>query len=304
MTFGGGGQTNSYDSRNITYGADGRPVTNNSYGDVGSNGNLTANGSNNTTINGTLSTPRTGVGTCSSSNVTAETLIGQASVAGGLIHLAQPVTYPSPPSPSPMPPVGTAVKFQGSCPAAAGASCVMEQRNGTGPLVPTLDPSLTGGVITLSEVETNANTTLVLKGGHYNLNSLKMNGQTTIYIDPTNGPVVIDVAGLDSNGQPLSTPVMINGGGMVTNTFKPTDFIVRYGGTGEVQLNGGEKAAALVYAPKASGKFTGSADLYGAVVVKQLTDMGGAQIHYDIAMKNDALTAGNYMLSAFTWKNY
>ena len=47
-----------------------------------------------------------------------------------------------------------------------------------------------------------------------------------------------------------------------------------------------------------------AADLYGSIVVKQMTATGGASIHYDRRLAKSALTAGNYMMSAFTWKNY
>ena len=60
MNFGGGGTTNSYDSSNMTM-QGGAPVVAASGGNVGTNGNLAENG-NPTTINGSLSTPRTGTG--------------------------------------------------------------------------------------------------------------------------------------------------------------------------------------------------------------------------------------------------
>ena len=72
LTFGGGGTTDSYDSSTVTY-SGGNVVTQSYGGNVGTNGNLSTNG-NPTTINGNLSTPRTGVGRCSSNNVTAWTV--------------------------------------------------------------------------------------------------------------------------------------------------------------------------------------------------------------------------------------
>src|SRR5262249_22392444 len=68
LSFGGGGTTDSYDSSQ--YSGAGTPAFQNSGGNVGTNGNLTESGSK-TTINGSLSTPRAGVGTCSTSTVTA-----------------------------------------------------------------------------------------------------------------------------------------------------------------------------------------------------------------------------------------
>jgi len=71
----------------------------NSFGNVGTNGNLTTNGSP-TTINGNLSTPRTGTGTCTTNNVTAWT-DNAGTVNGSIIELPQPVTYPTPVIPHP-----------------------------------------------------------------------------------------------------------------------------------------------------------------------------------------------------------
>jgi hypothetical protein len=89
LTFGGGGSTDSYDSSSFTL-SGGSPVTQASGGSVGTNGNLSTNG-NPTTINGNLSTPRTGVGSCTSNNVTAWTS-GSGHVTGSIIELPQAVT--------------------------------------------------------------------------------------------------------------------------------------------------------------------------------------------------------------------
>src|SRR6266404_9706052 len=83
LNFGGGGQTNSYDDTAALVG--GLPVTTTTFGNVGTNGNLTTGGSG-TVINGTLSTPNTGVGTCSAGNVDAWSGT-TGTVAGGLVKL-------------------------------------------------------------------------------------------------------------------------------------------------------------------------------------------------------------------------
>jgi hypothetical protein len=171
----------------------------------------------------------------------------------------------------------------------------------TGGPFPTLTPS---GTMILSEVTTNSNSTLVLKGGDYTFNSLSMEGQSKIIVYPGTGDVRINIVGRNADGSTMATPLKITGGGIVNTDFKPTELQFIYAGTGEIQLAGGENTSALIYAPNAVGRFTGGADLYGAVVVKQLADLGGAEIHYDVSLKNDAMTAGQYMLSAFTWKNY
>ena len=58
---------------------------------------------NPTTINGSLSTPRSGVGACTANNVTAETISGNATVTNGLNQLSQPVQFPTPAAPNPLP---------------------------------------------------------------------------------------------------------------------------------------------------------------------------------------------------------
>ncbi len=291
LSFAGGATTNSYDSTAALSG--GTPVIGNYGGNVGSNGNLTEVGST-TVVQGSLSTPRQGVGACTANNVTAQTTTGGATVSGGLNQLSQNVSYPTPPAPNPLPPT-TSVGFtqSGGCPAGFGAACSPSTGGST------LNPALssTPGTITMGNVTTNGSSTVHLRAGTYIVNSLTMNGNSKIVIDT--GPVIFQVAGV---GQ--TTPITITGQGLVNNTFRPTDLQFIYGGTGEVQLAGGDNTSGLFYAPNATAAITGGADLYGAIVVKKLTEAGGAAIHYDRRLQNDALTAGNYMLSAFTWKSY
>jgi len=105
MNFGGGGTTDSYDSSNMTLHS-GVPVVAATGGNVGTNGNLAENG-NPTTINGSLSTPRTGTGTCSSGNVTAWT-DSSGTVTGGLVDLPQQVNYRTPTQQGATPPTDSA----------------------------------------------------------------------------------------------------------------------------------------------------------------------------------------------------
>jgi hypothetical protein len=130
-----------------------------------------------------------------------------------------------------------------------------------------------------------------------------MEAGSKIYID--SGPVVINVEGVDASGNPLTTPVQITGQGIVNTSFKSTDLQIVYGGTGEISLEGGEKTSAVVYAPNASAKITGNkTDLYGAIIVHELKDSGGAQIHYDRHLKTLLMVPGDFTMSAFTWKSY
>jgi hypothetical protein len=288
LSFNGGATTNSYNSTAPLVG--GTPVFSSSSGNVGTNGNLTEVGST-TIINGSLSTPRTGVGACTAANVTAQTISGGAQVTYGLNQLSQSVTYPTPPDPNPLPPT-TSVGFtqNGGCP--AGVSGCTASTDGA-----TLDPSTAGGTISLGNVTTNGSSVVHLKAGTYIVNSVTMNGNSKIVVD--SGPVIIKVAGVGE-----TTPITITGQGLVNSTYNPTDLQFIYGGTGNVTLAGGDQTTGLFYAPNATGKISGGADLYGAIVLNKLTETGGAAIHYDRNLQNSAVTAGNYMLSAFTWKTY
>jgi Tfp pilus assembly protein PilX len=288
LSFAGGATTNSYDSSAALVG--GVPVTSDSGGNVGTNGNLTEVG-NPTTINGSLSTPRTGVGACTSNNVTAQTISGAATVTGGLTQLSQPITYPTPALPNPLPPT-TNVSFtqNGGCPAGV-PSCTVSANGAT------LDAA--GGTLTLGNITTVGGSNLQITGGTYVVNSITMAGNSKITVVPGTGPVVFNVV-----GQGVTTPITITGQGLVNGTYNPSNLQFVYAGTGNISMAGGEQSAALFYAPNATGAIAGGADLWGAIVVRRLTATGGASIHYDRRLQTDRLAAGNYMLSAFTWKNY
>ncbi len=147
----------------------------------------------------------------------------------------------------------------------------------------------------------NANMTVTLKPGNYEFNSFTQNGNSKMVIEnnPSADPVVIKIAGQDT-----TTAIKINGGGVENETYDPQKLKFVYGGEGDVILAGGEKTSALFYAPNANAKFSGGSDVYGAVVVKYLTETGGAEIHYDRRLQSKGLMAGNHMMSAFTWKTY
>jgi hypothetical protein len=92
LKFSGGSSVKSYDSS--TYSGSGTPASSTTGGNVGTNGNLTESGG--ATIYGTLSTPRVGVGSCSSGNVSAETTSGGATITGGLVQLPAAASVPTP----------------------------------------------------------------------------------------------------------------------------------------------------------------------------------------------------------------
>jgi Tfp pilus assembly protein PilX len=301
LTFGGNELINSYDSTAAL--ASGQPVYSTSGGNVGTNGNMTLSGQ--ATINGTLSTPRTGVGTCTNGNVDALTQGGQATVTGGLVQLPQTVVLDTPPPPSPMPPTSS-TSFTKNTGCAGAGSCTFTTVSGKD------IATLTGGTtpntaLTLGDVSVSTQGTLHLTGGaaagsvrYYNFNSISVGSQSSIIIDGP-GAVILNIAG---TGQ--STPIDFSGGSVTNSStsFDPSLFQVVYGGTGNIKLVGGAATAMVVYAPNASANFPSSnANFYGSIIASTISS-NGAQIHYDRHLASQFLASGNVMLTAFTWKKY
>lgn len=291
LKFTNGTKVDSYDSGALVGGL---PVLGNFGGDVGTNGNLTeASGS---IITGSLSTPRVGVGACTAGNVTAQTASGGATVLGGIIQLPQPLVYPSPDLPNPLPPTtnNTIASHSTTC-AGAGIASNCTTSGGIMTLTPT-------GSMSLGNLIINNDAALHLNAGTYNLNSFRMNSGT-MTID--SGPVIFNIVG---TGQ--STPINLNGGDIYNLTYSPSKFQMMYAGTGSVLLRAGASSgsvapnAQLVYAPNAPVTFSQQGDFYGSIVGLTVADTGGGSIkfHYDRTLQNDFFTVGNFMLSSFTWK--
>jgi hypothetical protein len=275
LSWSGGGYTNSYDSTQVVGGV---ATFSASGGNVGTNGNLDQNGGP-TIINGSLSTPRTGVGNCTTGTVTALTLSGSSPPTEGLIELPQPITYPTPDAPSP-PPTGDFT--------VGNSSSVVK-------------PPGSYGNITVKG-------TLHLTAGTYNINSLTMNANGVLVID--SGPVVLRVAGYStagnaSSGQ-MATPFDLTGGSLVTmSNLDPAMFQITYAGSGTIKMAGGSQSAGLLYAPNATVQNnSANAEWYGALIARRATDAGHAVVHYDRHLKNDMMTVGPWMMSAFSWQRF
>lgn len=287
LSFSGGVTTDSYDSSNMTI-VGGAPVTDAQSGHVGTNGNLTEGGGS--VINGSLSTPRTGVGNCNNGAVTALTLQGGAQVTDGITALPQAVQYSLPDPPSPAPPTtnvtlnssslcDTLALTTGSCTGTAGSL--------------TVDPG--GATVSIGNLKVTAGATLTLHAGTYNINSLQLTGGSTLAI--ASGPVILNVAGVAEN-----TPIDFEGGATANNTFDPSLFRIHHAGTGTLKLTGGTTTSAIVYAPLASATVAGGADFYGSILAAAVTVTGGAQLHYDRRLSRDFFIVGPQMMSGFTWR--
>ena len=293
LRFGGGANTNSYDSSDPLVG--GVPAVVNSGGNVGTNGNLSEVG-NTTTVNGTLSTPRSGVGSCTSNNVTAATLSGNATVTGGLIELPQPIEMPTPPEILPPPPTDSqSITKTSGCP--AGVLHCTNSADGV-----TITPPSSSTVVSLGNVNIQGGAEIHLAPGIYEINSIKLTGNSKIIVD--NGPggpgaVIIRVAGASE-----TTPIDLAGGTTVNTSFDPTHLQFIYRGTGNVKFTGSSQSSQLVYAPNATASITGGSDFYGAIIANKITDMGGAAIHYDRRLQREAITKGNPTLTTFSWSSF
>ena len=286
LSFAGGANTASYDSAlPLVAGA---PVISQSGGNVGTNGNLDGNGGP-TDINGTLSTPRSGVGNCTNNNVTAATISGFATVEEGLVQLPQPINLSTPTVPNP-----GAINYNFT--SASGCSgapfCTLVAGK------PTIIPPTPASIVSMGDVKGVGSSEIHLRAGIYAINSIELGGGSKIVID--SGPVIIKVKG---NG--VATPIKLDGGGVSNPSLDPTKLQFVYAGTGEVKITGGTDTAALVYAPNASAALAGaSTDFYGAIITNKITSTGGFSIFYDRRLQRTIMTAGNPMMSSFTWRTF
>ena len=318
ISFNGGGTIDSYDSGNLAL-SGGNPVTQTYEGNLGSNGNV--NTAAHTVINGTFSSPDTGVGACSAGNVDA--LSGNTtSVTGcgtsptnclaapGLIKLPQAVTLVTPVIPAtvatPAPNLGNGNVPLTLTPCSANCDGVNNTTGNYGNIsisggnsnIATFVPAVVGGACV---------------PGTYYVNSISLTGNASIAIGPCPGtgtgpgnpavyqPVIINVVG---SGQ--STPLDIGGNGISNNTFNSTLLQIQYAGTGTIDLHGNGQSTAVLYAPNAAINFTGNANWYGSVIGKTINSNGNASvsIHYDRALQKNLMTVGNWTMDTFTWSKF
>jgi len=289
LSFNGGVVTDSYDSQSFILVA-GKPATQPQAGDVGTNGNLTEGGG--TLVNGSLSTPRSGVGNCRAGAVDALTLNGGAQLTGGIVQLPQAVAYSLPAAPNPLPPTSNMnIQSNSTCATAGIAAGVCAGAGG----VLTITPA--GAVVSLGNLRLSGGSTIHLAAGTYSVNSVTLAGNARLIID--SGPVVMNVAGVGQN-----TVVDFTGGTISNGTFRPSDFQIQYAGTGGMSLNGGTSSSALVYAPAAAINLSGGADFFGSILGATVVVSGGTKIHYDRHLAQTFFTVGNAMLNTFSWKKY
>jgi len=319
ISFNGGGQIDSYDSSAMTL-SGGNPVTQTYMGNLGSNGNV--NTAANTVINGTFSSPDTGVGGCAagavdalSGNTTAVTGCGSSPTscvpAPGLVRLPQAVTFPLPPipnsTPNPSPNVSSAQTLDPciqNCPHNGGGNGV----NANGSYG---DISLSGGASNIIHFQPGVLAGACVPGVYY-VNSISLAGNASITVDPCPGtgtgpgnpavyqPVVINIV-----GQGQSTVLDLGGNGMINPNFDASLIQIQYNGTGAINLHGNGSQSGVIYAPNAPVTLSGNGTIYGSVIGNTLLANGNpVRIHYDRNLQNNLVTVGNWTMDTFTWSKF
>lgn len=321
LDFNGTVGTDSYSSKNLV-GAT-APTYSDTGGDVGTNGNLNIEG--HVGVEGDLYSPKVGVGACNAGNVTALTESGAASVSGnnGLPKkLPKVISFPTPstPAPSPLPAVNISGVGAGTCALLGlidGTNCSVNPASKT---ITIKNTNLTP--LTLPSMNLDSQVNLVLTGttdaaitNTYNMNSISLAGQSTISVStPTKtATIVVNVSGKNPDGSDIATPIDFVGGTFASPDLgacgncsiydaKILEFM--YGGTGTIRMTGNSGAAATFYAPKAAAVFSGTADLYGAIIADTVSAVGTFKIHYDDTLGNGGWTKSTPMMTAFSWKKY
>ena len=327
MNFVGNVGTDSYNSANPAMIGNvvptaGNHLLNNNGGDVGTNGNLTIDGS--VDVKGDLFSPKSGVGACvnGAANMTALTESGAASVSGN--GSPDDADHPKPlpkmvpfPTPTPQPPTnldpvngiggGTCAALGLVAPQCTVAGNTLTlKNNGPNPL---RLPSMNLG--------SHENLILVAVPGVSNefiMNSINLGAQSTLQVQESASPtpVIINVVGKDKNGVTITTPIDTTAGTVASPDisacatcakYDATFMEFIYGGDQTLMMRGHAATAGVIYAPNAYVDFAGTSDLYGAIIAKKIYGHGNFNIHYDQRLQSDGWTMSAPMMTAFSWKN-
>ena len=318
IQFNGGGTIDSYNSSNMTL-SGGSPVTQNYEGNLGSNGNV--NTSNGTTIDGTFSSPDTGVGACGGGSG-VDALTGGGTVTGcsvstticlpapGLVKLPQPVTFVPP-----------ATDYPG-CTGAGAAACDATVLSGLtspnnlttpGPGLPGLYGNIGGAGKTQVTFNPGTDAAGNCVSAVYYVNSITLNGKASVTVNPCPGtggnggnapavwvPVIVNIVG--SGG---GTVMDIGGNGIANTTFNSSLIQFQYSGNGAINLHGNGSTSAVIFAPNAPVTLAGNGTIYGSVIGASILGNGNpVTIHYDRNLAYNLATVGNWTLDTFTWSKY
>jgi type II secretory pathway pseudopilin PulG len=150
-----------------------------------------------------------------------------------------------------------------TCPASYTASV---------PVVPGMSYNAATGVLQVA-----GGNTLILPAGTYYFSSVILSGNSTL--NTANATIYVD------------NKVDFSGGTLVNSSTIPSNLSLNACGTASSTgwtLSGGAGAYFSVYAPNHPITISGSGDIFGAIVGASLTASGGAKIHYDAALTQNA----------------
>jgi Tfp pilus assembly protein PilX len=303
LLYVGSGGTDSYDSTNMTLDAHGLPVVQLSGGGIGTNGNLDIGGA--VMVNGSLSTPRTGVGDCTDGAVTAETRSGNATVSAGMIKLSEAKTYPTPVIPAP----GT-LDLDFSSGTMTGATCAtIMSALGWSCLLSgstfTIQPTVPGTPLLVHSLNIGSNRNLTIAGsGNVTIDANTFTTAGTSGLSITAGTVTMNLKGTGITAPSDTNPVMDMQGNFSTTAYDPTKLQIMYDGPGTIKLRGNNELAATIYAPNSFVDMSSSYDVYGSILSGKYSNSGGALVHYDRSLSSRYFTLSDPYMSAFTWKKY
>jgi hypothetical protein len=257
-------------------------------------------------VHGSLSSPRTGIGSCTTgSTVPALTESGAASVDGNdLIQLPQALTFPTPSYPSTLPPLTSMSSGASACTLVYAAnSSILPATwcSGTGTV--TITPPSTSQTILLGNISGNWQ----LNAGSYAINSI---GSGNLGVPTAAGSAVtVNLIGrlsTDPSGGPytMPNPFNLNAQAVINTTLDASKLEVLYAGTGSIDMTGGSQSAMLLYAPNANVTTHGNADIWGSLLVASVTSAGTPRFIYDSRLQKELVTLGNYVMTSFSWKKY
>jgi len=83
-------------------------------------------------------------------------------------------------------------------------------------------------------------------------------------------------------------------GGFSNTTNIPSDFVINYGGTGNISLSGGAGAYAVVDAPNSNISFSGGSTFYGQAIGNTISDTGGTSIYYDSSLNSPTVNNNSF----------
>jgi len=214
----------------------------------------------------------------------------------GIDQMPQPITFPPPAAPNPMPPTTNVnINKTTTCASLGLTAPTCTGANGdpaTGGL--TFNPN--GTTLLLGNISVSSGAQVNFLSGTYHVNSADLSGNSTVTIGGST-PVIFNVAGVGE-----TTPIDFTGGTISNPSYQSQMFQIMYGGTGTIKLSGGSATALMLYAPLADAQLVGGSDFYGSLLAKQIDVSGGTRVHYDRHSPANFGTAGNFMLSSFTWK--